>query len=98
MRKTVVVVFPRGQAPRILTGVNPKDYLGRSDCAINPKLPVGVPPHCWTLHKGEIVAIPRKSEQPLSPHPHITLYRHLRIAEIVAVTIVSSLLTHLFIR
>jgi hypothetical protein len=98
MRKTVVVVFAKGQAPRILTGVNPKDYLGRSDCLINPTFPKGVPPHCWTLSNGKIHAIPRASEKPLSSHPQVTLKQHLRIAEALAIALLFSLLTYLLKR
>jgi len=107
-----VVIFT-AQGARILTGVDIRDYAGRTDVLINPKsFPRGVPPHCWTLVDGKIVAGDPKAPEavqtakdlgstppPRLPHP-ITVFIKKNAAAFVtgasATMFVYEIVKHLF--
>lgn len=48
-----VVIFDRNGV-RIKEGADARDYQGRTDVAIDPTLPRGIPPHLWVLEDGKI--------------------------------------------
>lgn len=70
MKKNRVVIFSNG-IPRILTGINPSDYLGVSNVVINPDLSklIGIPPHHWKLSDGQIVEMSDAEKKVISLHP-----------------------------
>lgn len=47
----VVVIFNSDGSVRIKHGVDKKDYKDRTDVAINPVIPRGIPPHQWKLNR-----------------------------------------------
>lgn len=55
MKSKTVVLFEKGQTPRIFK--NPKSLSKlqeRGPILVNPSLPKGVPPHLWRLVNGKI--------------------------------------------
>lgn len=62
--KNRVVIFGTS-FPKILTGINPDDYKGATNVAINPDLSklIGIPPHYWKLQNGQIVEMSPSEKQ-----------------------------------
>jgi hypothetical protein len=83
-----VVVFT-DKGARIYEGANPKDFKG-SNFLIDPRIPRGVPPHLWKMHKdGYIVGtVPKPKDYT----------RYIEAGLFMAGLVVSFLVTHYLLR
>lgn len=71
MRKTKVVLFEKGKAPRVFT--NPpslSELQKRGTILVNPQLPIGVPLEKWFIKNGRISytgKVPQKLKDIIKP-------------------------------